>query len=92
MFAKCANAACAEAFRYKAGGIFFRFSKQTPMTPPDDESSTESGNIHNVEHYWLCPRCAQLYSLVYFEGAGVILKPRWTEEPIASILKRLAAA
>lgn len=92
MFAKCANAACSEAFKYDLGGTFFRFSKGTAMASADDGGSAECGNIHNVKHYWLCPRCAQLYSLVYVEGAGVILKPLWTEAPIAAILKRLAAA
>lgn len=92
MFAKCANAACPEAFRYKAGGTFFRFSKRTVMTSAGDGACAESGNIHNVEHYWLCPRCAQLFGLVYVEGAGVILKPRWTEQPLKEILENVVTA
>jgi len=89
MFAKCANAACSEAFEYHSGGSFFRFSRGNADPSPSDGISTEPGNAHGVEHYWLCPRCAKLYTLVYVEGAGVVLKPLWTEEPVAKMLKNL---
>jgi hypothetical protein len=92
MFAKCANAACSEAFEYHAGGSYFRFSKGNANPSPSDGSSTEPGNAHGVEHYWLCSRCAKIYTLVYVEGAGVLLKPLWTEELIAETLKSFAAA
>jgi hypothetical protein len=59
---------------------------------PSDGSSTEPGNAHGVEHYWLCSRCARIYTLVHVEDAGVLLKPLWTEELIAETLKSFAAA
>lgn len=89
MFAKCANAACSEAFEYHSGGSFFRFSRGNTRSSFNDRTITELGNAHHVEHYWLCSRCAKIYSLVYVEGAGVVLKPLWTEEPVAKMLKSL---
>jgi hypothetical protein len=92
MFAKCANAASAEAFEYHSGGSFFRFSRGNASLSLDGGATTELGNAHHVEHYWLCPRCAKIFTLVYIEGAGVVLKPLWTEEPVAEILKTFIQA
>jgi hypothetical protein len=92
MFAKCANPACSESFEFHVGGIFFRFSKRNAKPSLDDETMGGIGNVHDVEHFWLCPRCARIYTLVYGEGAGVILKPLWMEQPIAQILKKVVAA
>jgi hypothetical protein len=92
MFAKCANPACSERFEFHIGGTFFRFTRGNANPSPKDDPAAEIGNVHNVEHYWLCPRCARIYTLVHIEGSEVILKPLWTEQPIAEILKRVVAA
>lgn len=92
MFAKCANAACPQTFEYHSHGSFFRFSRGNAEPSLNHDSTTEVGNAHDVEHYWLCSRCAMMYSLVFVEGAGVILKPLWMEQPIAELLKKIVAA
>ena len=92
MIGKCANNACREGFVYHAGGIFFRFSKGNIKPSLEQPATSETGNVHHVEHYWLCPRCARIYTLVHVEGAGVILRPLWMEQPIAEILKKVVAA
>ena len=83
MFAKCANAACAQTFEYHSRGNFFRFSRGNAKLSLSLGITNEVGNAHDVEHYWLCSRCARMYSLVYVEGTGVILKPLWTEQPVS---------
>lgn len=92
MFAKCANAACSESFEFQGGGVFFRFSRGNVKPSLDDGTTGGIGNVHDVEHFWLCPRCARIYTLVYIEGTGVILKLLWMEHPIAEIMKKVVAA
>jgi hypothetical protein len=92
MFAKCASAACSAAFDFHIGGSFFRFTKGDAKPSLDDANITGLGNVHDVEHYWLCPRCARIYTLVHIAGAGVVLKPLWMEQPIAEIPKTIVAA
>jgi hypothetical protein len=81
---KCANPACPAAFHWLAGGKFFRFR------PEGDTSSTENlpkesfvTGHHGIKHYWLCERCSRLFTLVYEQGEGVVLKPRWLGLPVA---------
>jgi hypothetical protein len=88
MFAKCANPACPRTFEYHDAGRFFRFTKRNSQSDKVDHEPAV-GNNHPVEHYWLCERCAEIYTLVYMEGAGVMLKPQWKEMESPEILKHL---
>jgi hypothetical protein len=36
-----------------------------------------------VQHYWLCEYCSHVFTLVYEQERGVVLKLRWTELPFA---------
>jgi hypothetical protein len=88
---KCANPACPTAFHWLGGGKFFRFrrdqeaaSADTPMNDPPTG--------HNVKHYWLCERCSHVFTLVYQEGFGVMLKLLWLELPLAEAHKHSPAA
>jgi hypothetical protein len=57
------------------------------------EDTTDAvGNLHHAQHYWLCQDCARAFTLVYLEGAGVVLRPRFVEFPIAKVLTRVVAA
>ena len=82
---KCANPACGTAFHWTTGGKFFRFRADSA------NSTSERKEGHEVKHYWLCERCSHLYTLVYDEGQGVVLRLAWpallAEEPA----KKLAA-
>lgn len=88
MFAKCANPACPVIFEYHDDGRFFRFTKRNSPSDAADPEPAEERN-HPVEHYWLCGRCAGIYTLVYMEGAGVMVKPQWKEMESPEILKHL---
>lgn len=73
---KCANPACAAAFHWLGGGKFFRFR-------PDDDSPTVQNRVH---HYWLCEHCSHVFTLIYEEEHGILLKLRYPELPIAKAL------
>ena len=45
-----------------------------------------------MRHYWLCERCSHVFTLVYEEGNGVMLKVLWPELPVAEAHKELPAA
>lgn len=74
MFAKCANPLCPVRFNYRLGGKFFRFRRDQASGKPGDAPETAGDGSHNVEHFWLCPRCRQVLMLVYVEGRGVVIK------------------
>ena len=83
---KCANPACATAFRWTAGGKFFRFRAE-PVDPTFDRPQAQS-----VLHYWLCDRCSHVFELICNDGQGVVLKLRWPEIPAGPTEKQLPAA
>jgi hypothetical protein len=70
---KCSNPACPTAFHWLGGGKFFRFR------PNDSSVIGQQG----VQHYWLCEYCSHVFTLVYEQERGVVLKLRWTELPFA---------
>jgi hypothetical protein len=71
VIAKCANPACLSLFDHRVGGKFFRFHL------PDDPAERDAQqihNTHNVVHYWLCPLCSKLFSLISQEEGHVLLR------------------
>jgi hypothetical protein len=68
MFSECANPDCHILFDYREGR-FFRFHKEYPCgeTPP---------NTHSVQHFWLCGKCSELYTLGNEEGRGIVMRHR----------------
>jgi hypothetical protein len=44
-----------------------------------------------VRHYWLCERCSHVFTLVYEQAYGVLLKAPWPELP-AEAHQELSAA
>jgi len=60
----CANPRCAKAFDSLGGGKFFRFS------------NVSATNHHGVQHYWLCERCSNDFTLASNERQEVLVKPR----------------
>jgi hypothetical protein len=76
---KCANPACSTAFHWTGGGRFFRF-RPDPNYPTNGVGKADRpGGIHGVRHYWLCERCTHVFTLVYDERCGVIIKLQWPE-------------
>jgi hypothetical protein len=71
---KCANAACPTAFRWLAGGKFFRFRPESVASHPGDKGAPSLLGISGVEHFWLCDRCSHVFTLAFEENQGVVLK------------------
>jgi hypothetical protein len=89
---KCANPACPTAFHWTGGGKFFRF-RPDPVLPSGSNSTADAPRgIHGVRHYWLCESCSHIFTLVYEEECGVMLKALWPELPAAEAHKKLSAA
>ena len=76
---KCANPACPIGFHWLGGGKFFRFRAERSVGDSGSFVGDARGNLHDVKHFWLCEHCSHVFSLVYEEKAGVLLKLRWEE-------------
>jgi hypothetical protein len=86
---KCANPACPTAFHWLGGGKFFRFR---PERRGESSSVDSAANEHRMKHFWLCERCSHIFTLVYQNECGVVLKVLWRELPSAEGQKELSAA
>lgn len=73
---KCANPACPTAFHWTGGGKFFRF-RPAPEAATTASSTDSPRGTHGLRHYWLCERCSQMFTLVYDDECGVVLKALW---------------
>ncbi len=89
---KCANPACPVGFRWTEGGKFFRFRPDPVLGNSNDAAADSLGAIHGVRHYWLCERCSQVFTLVYAEECGIVLKVLWPELPTVEAQKHRTAA
>jgi hypothetical protein len=89
---KYANPACPTAFHWTAGGKFLRFRPDPLSANGNNPTGDSPRGIHGVRHYWLCERCSHVFSLVYEEEYGVVLKVLWPEIPVAETRKELSAA
>jgi hypothetical protein len=92
MSAKCANAACPQVLRDCRVGRFFRFVSEGEGSRIIEGEATTEHHGRGAEYYWLCERCARIYTLVCVEGAGVTLKPRWKDLAAAEIIKEIGVA
>jgi len=89
---KCANPACPTAFHWTAGGKFFRFRPDPASVSGSNSTADSPRGIHGVRHYWLCECCSHVFTLVFEEGNGVMLKVLWPELSVAEAHKKLPAA
>src|ERR1700694_441646 len=71
---KCANPACPTAFRWLAGGKFFRFRPESAASHSKDNGAPSSPAFPGVEHFWLCEHCSHVFTLAFEENQGVMLK------------------
>jgi hypothetical protein len=88
---KCANPACPTAFRWLAGGKFFRFRPESVACHSKDKGAPSLLGISGVEHFWLCDRCSHLFTLVFEEHEGVVLKVLYPALSAAEQPKELTA-
>jgi len=89
---KCANPACPNAFHWTAGGKFFRFRPDPVQSGQGNAAADSPVGIHGVRHYWLCERCSHLFTLVYHDESGVVLKLLWPELSVPEAHKEASAA
>jgi len=82
MFSTCANPDCATPLDYHQGQ-FFRFHNDHVDELADMKS-------HSVQHFWLCERCSEKYTLQYEKSRGVLISAR--SETISRGMTRLIAA
>jgi len=89
---KCANPACPTVFHWTGGGKFYRFRPDPDA--PSLSSSTDDlpGGVHGVRHYWLCERCSVVFTLVYEDAYGVVLKVLWPQSVAGEPQHKLSAA
>ena len=78
---KCANPTCSAAFYWLTGGKIFRFRRDPGALQTSGGNESLLSNSHHVEHFWLCERCSQIYTLAYEPGRGVLIRPLWPELP-----------
>jgi hypothetical protein len=77
MLHKCANPACASAFRSLRHGKLFLLETDYGSAPG---SGPSPGNrrerlARRVERYWLCDRCSSLLTLTFERGRGMVTVP-----------------
>jgi hypothetical protein len=88
---KCANPACPTAFRWLAGGKFFRFRPESVASQATSKGAPSLLGISGVEHFWLCDQCSHVFTLAFEENQGVVLKLLYPELLAAEQPKELTA-
>jgi hypothetical protein len=76
---KCANPSCATAFGWTTGGKLFRFHRAEHLSSEIRGSDTDWTRAHALEHFWLCERCSNIYTLLYEPGEGVKIVSLWPQ-------------
>ena len=66
MFLNCANPDCAARFNFRQGRLF-RFYHNHSM------GNAASMNQYSLKHLWLCKQCAEVYTLEYHDGRGLLI-------------------
>lgn len=75
-FSSCANSECGAPFDFRRGRLF-RFFREHPV------GNAASANPYSLKHLWLCKECADLYTLEYHEGRGLLI-PLAASKPLAA--------
>ena len=78
---KCANPTCSVAFNWLTGGKLFRFRRDPALPQAAGRNDVRHAKSHHVEHFWLCERCSNVYTLEYEPGRGVLIRMLWPELP-----------
>jgi hypothetical protein len=76
---KCANPSCAAAFEWMTGGKLFRFHRRSNEINSTTNGEKNGIHSHSIEHFWLCDRCSNIYTLNYEPGRGVTILSLWPQ-------------
>ena len=75
MITRCANPECSAPFHYLRDGRLFQVDRDcSGHLVPGPFLMTHGGLPHHLEHFWLCGKCAQRYTLV-LDGDQVVTAP-----------------
>jgi hypothetical protein len=88
---KCANPTCPNSFRWLGGGKFFRFRPKSVASHLEEKGVPRLLGIPGVKHFWLCGHCSHVFTLVFEESHGVMLRLLWPELLAAECPKQLTA-
>jgi hypothetical protein len=80
---KCANPSCTAAFGWLAGGKLFHFYRESNEITSSENGGGHRNRPHPIEHFWLCERCSNIYTLKHEAGQGVTILSLWPELPQA---------
>lgn len=89
---KCANPVCPTSFHWLQGGKFFRFRPDGGGRGLSANFGDKLNNMHGGKHFWLCENCSHIFTLVYDEESGVVLKLLWLENTADDSGKKLSDA
>ena len=88
MLTKCFNSQCSATFHSLDQGRLFRIDysealkKIAGMRPKEDRASRSK--TYPIEHFWLCEKCAVVFSVELTAGGEVCLLPI-ARKPIAVV-------
>ncbi len=89
---KCANPVCPTAFHWTGGSKFLRFRLDPASAWGRNTIADPPTGMDGAKHYWLCEHCSSVYTLVYDQECGVVLKLLWPELPAVEAHKELTEA
>lgn len=69
MLSKCANPGCTAPFHYLREGKLFQIDARAF---DGCEDATRKKAVQRVEYFWLCGTCAEVMTLGFERGKGVI--------------------
>ena len=69
MFLNCINPACSAPFEHRLGRLV-RFHQS-------HQKGNQPKGSHAVQHFWLCAKCCETYSLEYHEGRVEVVPRRF---------------
>ena len=88
MLHKCANPDCENTFRQLNQGKLFLV--ETGPALASNARNWRSKLSRQVEHFWLCDRCAQLFTLSFEKGRGIMIVPL-SKAPVKMPLKNASS-
>jgi hypothetical protein len=73
---KCANPACPTTFLKLSQGKLFLMETDPIERAESRRTNWRDQVSHRVEYFWLCDRCAVVFTLFYEKGCGIVTVAR----------------
>jgi hypothetical protein len=81
MLSHCANIQCGRPFLHLQQGKLFLVESDNGSKPRSDQEFAlphKRKPPRSTERFWLCERCAQVWTLVHDKDGGIVLLPLLT--------------